>query len=146
MKRVWAGKIWKNLRQERGYSLFGVLLAFFILGVALISFLNLMIASVQTTTLANGISIASNLAQKEIELLRTYGYDHWYKALDDNDDLPITMTDTVHVQGVKFIKTSTVSFSPLQKETIQIEVRVKYIDVQNVEHQVFLTSLLGNYE
>ena len=134
------------MRGDRGYSLFGVLLAFFILGVALISFLNLMIASVHTTTFANGVSIASNLAQKEIETLRTYGYDYWYQKILDNDQMPIVLMDTVYSQGVEFIKTSTVSFSLLQKETVQLDVDVAYRDPSGNLHHVYLSSLVADYE
>lgn len=132
--------------KDGGFSLFGVLLAFFILGVALLSFLNLMIASVRTTGLATGVSVASNLAQREIEFLRTYGYDYWYKALEDNDEVPIVQVDTVISQGGKYVKTTKVSFSNLQKGTIQLEVDVGYRDPRGILHHVNLTSLLAEYE
>ncbi len=132
--------------KDAGFSLFGVLLAFFILGVALLSFLNLMIASVRTTGLATGVSVASNLAQQEIELLRTYGYDYWYKALEDNDEAPIVQVDTVVSQGGKFVKTTRVSLSALQKGTVQLEVDVGYRDSRGNLHHVYLTSLLAEYE
>ncbi len=133
-------------RGDQGYSLFGVLLAFFILGVALLSFLNLMIASVRTSALANGVSIASNIAQREIELLRTYGYDYWYKELEDNNEAPIQQVDTVVSQGGKFIKTTKISFSALQKGTIQLEVDVAYRPPRGSLHHVYLTSLMAEYE
>ncbi len=133
-------------REDQGYSLFGVLLAFFILGVALLGFLNLMIASVRTSAFASGVSVASNLAQKEIETLRTYGYDHWMTLLKENDWAPIEQTDTTLTQNVRFVKKVRVSLSPLQKETVQLEVDVAYRDPSGNLHHVYLTSLVADYE
>lgn len=71
--------------QQKGFMIIGVLIAAMIIGLAFVALLNLSIAGTKTTVAAADYTVAANLAQKQLELLKTKDRTFWatYKAHPD---------------------------------------------------------------
>ncbi len=70
-------QILKNRKRKAGYMLIEAVIATFIVGIVLVTFLTVMAASYRTEFAKRDIIIASNLAQEEIEIVRNHRDNNW---------------------------------------------------------------------
>lgn len=63
--------------ENKGFFLVDILIAVFLLSVALVPILGLFIQAMKLDSMAKNYTIAANLAQKQLELLKTHTPHYW---------------------------------------------------------------------
>lgn len=75
-----------KFKNPRGFMLVDVLLAMVILSLSIVGIFTMFLQAVQVDTVGKDYMIATNLAQKQLELLKTYPPEYW-----DNLALPASL-------------------------------------------------------
>ena len=79
----------KIIKNESGFSLLGVIAAFFIITVGMVGILGLANTTIKGSSLSKMRLIASGLAQEGIEVIRNMridtGWTNWYDGISDGD-------------------------------------------------------------
>jgi len=66
-----------RLQTNKGFILAEVVLAISIISIALVAISGMFIQAIHTDLMANHTTVAANLAQKQLELLKTYPPEYW---------------------------------------------------------------------
>ena len=101
-------------RKKRGFSLIEVLVGLFLVAVAVLGLAHLFVLAVANNRNADLISTATNLAQQQIEVLRSLTSDElltisaatledWDEAIDINLDGTNNFRRITHVEETEFI-------------------------------------------
>lgn len=95
--------------QKNGFMMIGVLIATMIIGLAFVAYLNLSIIGTKATSAAADYTVAANLAQKQLELLKTQDKNFWATHMTDSN-IPwqdTAQTNPVNINNTDYlIKTS----------------------------------------
>lgn len=66
-----------KLTGNKGFMLVDVLVAILLLSITLVPILGMFIQAIKVDTMAKNYTVAANLAQKQLELLKTHSPDYW---------------------------------------------------------------------
>ncbi|MFZ2626129.1 MAG: hypothetical protein WAX81_00395 [Candidatus Moraniibacteriota bacterium] len=81
-------RVFKNKKNRLGYMLIEAVIATFIVGIVLVTFLTVMAASYRTEFSKRDIIIASNLAQEGIEIVRNIRDNNWKTCINGTVPCP----------------------------------------------------------
>ena len=120
---------------NKGFLLVDIVVAVFLLSVTLVPILGLFIHAIKLDTLAKEYTIATNLAQKQLELLKTHTSDYWKDVT-----LPCTIPWQDHNQlpPASYIVTTT-GLSLPDKPLVQVTVIVTWQEYGNNYNLQFVT-------
>lgn len=119
--------------QKNGFMMIGVLIASMIIGLAFVAFLNLSISSTKATSSAADYTVASNLAQKQLEILKTKDKSFWINHITD---LNIPWQDSaqsnpVHINNTDYLITTRSEASVEDSQLVKVTVAVQWREQEN---------------
>lgn len=133
----------KNLiKNEKGFSILSALVAFMILGLALIALLNLMITSAVSGNYALRDSRANYLIESKLEELKTIGYKQLSELVQSNGG---KYTGTDVIDSVYSIYWE-VKQSDLQSNSLRLMVQVTYPAPNGNVRSIARVTLKSDYD
>lgn len=130
-----------RLRRQRGFIMAEVVIAIMIIGIALIAIAGMFIQSTNATSGAAEYTAATNLAQKQLELLKLQPYTYWKN---------IAVTTTIAWQGTvgetdPYSVATTASVSAENSNLVEVVVVVSWTQ-QGQSRQVQLTAFYSKVQ
>jgi len=112
-----------RLKTEKGFILAEVILAIFIISFTLVAISTMFIQAIQADTMANHYTEAANLAQKQLELLKTHPPEYWAGLA-----LPsvIPWGDQAQLPSSRYTLTSNASISAADAHLVQVIVTASW--------------------
>lgn len=119
MKKI---SISPKLTGNQGFIFIDMIIAILLISVALVPILGMFIQAVKINAMAKDYTIAANLAQKQLELLKTHSPDYWNGLA-----LPCTIPwqDTTQLPSPPYVLTTNGS-SLADKPLVQVTVIVTW--------------------
>ncbi len=83
--------LFKKKQKEKGFSLLGIIILFFIIVVGLVGILSLVNSSLRASRAASMRLVAANLAQEGVEMVRYFrkidpaGWNNWHNSVINDD-------------------------------------------------------------
>ena len=126
-----------RLRTEKGFILAEVMLAIFIMSVALVAISAMFIQAIQAGVMANHYTVAANLAQKQLELLKIHPPEYWTGIT-----LPavILWGDPSQIPSLHYTLTTNAIPSAINSHLIQVTVIASWQE-RNVQCSVQFVTL-----
>jgi type II secretory pathway pseudopilin PulG len=125
-----------RLKGDRGFILVEVVIGFFILSVALVPLLGLFTQALRIDGLAASYATASNLAQKQLELLKAQPPEYWNEL-----DLPCTIPwqDSSQLPGSAYDLQTYGITAAANHYLVQVTVVVHWQEASSDCHADFMT-------
>lgn len=119
------------LQRQNGFLMVEVVLAVLIISVALVAALGMFITSTQANADAAEYTVATTLAQKQLELLKTKDAQNYWAKLELTAPAKIDWQDTEVaypplLNGVNYQVDTTASLSPENQNLVQVTVTVTW--------------------
>lgn len=119
--------------QKNGFMMIGVLIASMIIGLAFVAFLNLSISSTKATSSAADYTVAANLAQKQLEILKTKDKNFWTNHITDLN-IPwqdAAQSNPVHINNTDYLITTRSEVSVEDSQLVKVTVAVQWREQEN---------------
>ena len=112
-----------KLKRQRGFILAEVVLAIFIISVALLAISAMFTKAIQVNAVAKDYTVASNLAQKQLELLKIHPPEYWSELT-----LPCTIDwqDTAQCPLPQYFLTTHASSYAADNHLVQVTVTASW--------------------
>ena len=112
-----------KLKTDKGFILVEVMLAIFIISVALLPISGMFIQAMQADVMANHYTEASSLAQKQLELLKTHSPEYWSDLT-----LPATLTwhDQTQLPSSRYTLTTNACLSATDNHVVEVTVMASW--------------------
>lgn len=115
------------MKRQQGFALVEVLIAIVIISIGMVAVAGVFIPATANYSNAADYTAAVNLAQKQLELLKTWKPDNWKAAgativwQDDDDPMPINLN------GIDYmVETKKVSPSSVSNSLVEVNVTVSW--------------------
>jgi len=111
------------LKTNKGFILAEVLLAIFIISIALVAISGMFTQAIQANLMAKDYTVAANLAQKQLELLKSHPPEYWAGLT-----LPCTIpwSDTIQLPPPRYILITNASISDADDSLVEVTVVVSW--------------------
>ncbi|GBG54881.1 hypothetical protein SPFL3102_01250 [Sporomusaceae bacterium FL31] len=119
--------------QKNGFMMIGVLIATMIIGLAFVAYLNLSILGTKATNIAADYTVAANLAQKQLELLKTQDKNFWVTHIIDSN-IPwqdTAQTNPVNINNTDYLITTSSEVSEEDNQLAKVTVTVQWHEQEN---------------
>ena len=129
------------LRRQRGFIMAEVVIAIMIIGIALIAITGMFIQSTKATSGAAEYTAATNLAQKQLELLKLQPHTYWKNMIvttaiawqgtvGETDPYSVATTATVSAENSNLVEVVVVVSWTQQGQPRQVQLTAFYSKVQ----------------
>jgi len=130
----------KQLTAARGYILADIVIAMLISSIALVAISAMFTKAIQVDALGNHYTIATNLAQKQLELLKTHPATYW---ADLSLPCSIAWQDDIQLPPTQYTVTTNAALSLSNVHLVEVAVNVCWLEVGS-EYKLEFVTLYPN--